>query len=110
MIRYLVTGATGGLGRNAVRLLLERGVAVRACGRNPAAGRALQQEGAQFVALDLALCSDAELDALVASAISETGAESPRDMGKAIKHLMTAAGGRADGMRVSGKVMEAWTA
>lgn len=66
MSRFLVTGATGGLGRNAVRILLERGVAVRACGRNLAAGRALQQEGAQFVALDLALCSDAELDALVA--------------------------------------------
>ncbi len=63
---YLVTGATGGLGRNAVRLLQERGVAVRACGRNLAAGRALTGEGAQFVALDLALCSGRELDALVA--------------------------------------------
>jgi uncharacterized protein len=51
--------------------------------------------------------SDAELDALVASAIAETGAESPRDMGKAIKHVMTAAGGRADGKRVSSKVKEA---
>ena len=51
--------------------------------------------------------SDAELDALVASAIAETGAEGPRDMGKAIKHAMGAAGGRADGKRVSGKVKEA---
>ena len=51
--------------------------------------------------------SDAELDALVASAIAETGAESPRDMGRAIKHVMAAAGGRADGKRVSGKVKEA---
>jgi uncharacterized protein YqeY len=51
--------------------------------------------------------SDAELDALVASAIAETGAEGPRDMGRAIKHVMTAAGGRADGKRVSGKVKEA---
>ena len=51
--------------------------------------------------------SDAELDALVANAIAETGAESPRDMGKAIKHVMSAAGGRADGKRVSGKVKEA---
>ena len=54
--------------------------------------------------------SDAELDALVSAAIAETGAESPRDMGKAIKHVMTAAGGRADGKRVSGKVKEALTA
>jgi uncharacterized protein YqeY len=51
--------------------------------------------------------SDAELDALVASAVAETGAEGPRDMGKAIKHVMAAAGGRADGKRVSGKVKEA---
>jgi uncharacterized protein YqeY len=54
--------------------------------------------------------SDAELDALVASAVAETGAEGPRDMGRAIKHVMAAAGGRADGKRVSGKVKEALTA
>ena len=54
--------------------------------------------------------SDAELDALVAAAIQETGAESPRDMGRAIQHVMSAAGGRADGRRVSGKVKEALTA
>ena len=51
--------------------------------------------------------SDAELDALVARAIAETGAAAPRDMGKAIKHVMAAAGGRADGKRVSTKVKEA---
>ena len=51
--------------------------------------------------------SDSELDALVASAIAETGADSPRDMGRAIKHVMAASGGRADGKRVSGKVKEA---
>jgi uncharacterized protein len=50
---------------------------------------------------------DAELDALVARAIEATGAEGPRDMGKAIKHVMSAAGGRADGKRVSTKVKEA---
>ena len=54
--------------------------------------------------------SDEELDALVANAIAETGAEGPRDMGKAIKHVMSAAGGRADGKTVSGKVKEALTA
>jgi uncharacterized protein len=51
--------------------------------------------------------TDAELDALVQQAVAETGAESPRDMGKAIKHVMAAAGGRADGKRVSTKVKEA---
>ena len=47
------------------------------------------------------------LDELVTRAVEETGAESQRDMGKAIKHVMTAAGGRADGRRVSTKVKEA---
>jgi len=51
--------------------------------------------------------SDAELDALVRQAVAETGAESPRDMGKAIKHVMAASGGRADGKRVSTKVKDA---
>ena len=50
--------------------------------------------------------SDAELDGLVARAVAETGAESQRDMGKVIKHVMSAAGGRADGKRVSTKVKE----
>jgi uncharacterized protein YqeY len=53
--------------------------------------------------------SDAELDELVRRAVAETGAESPRDMGRAIKHVMEASGGRADGRRVSAKVKEALT-
>jgi uncharacterized protein YqeY len=51
--------------------------------------------------------SDAELDVLVERAVQETGAEGPRDMGKAIKHVMAASGGRADGRKVSTKVKEA---
>ena len=51
--------------------------------------------------------SDDELDRLVAGAIAATGAEGPREMGAAIKHVMEAAGGRADGRRVSTKVKEA---
>jgi uncharacterized protein len=50
---------------------------------------------------------DGELDALVAAAVAETGASSPRDMGRVIKQVMAAAGGRADGKRVSTKVKEA---
>jgi len=50
--------------------------------------------------------SDAELDGLVQAAVAETGAESQRDMGKVIKHVMAAAGGQADGRRVSTKVKE----
>jgi uncharacterized protein len=51
--------------------------------------------------------SDEELDELVRRAITETGAESQRDMGKVIKHVMAAADGRADGRRVSTKAKEA---
>jgi uncharacterized protein YqeY len=51
--------------------------------------------------------SDAELDELVRTAIAETGASSPRDMGRVMKHVMAAAGGRADGRRVSTKVKDA---
>ena len=50
--------------------------------------------------------SDTELDELVTRAVAETGASSPRDMGKVIKHVMAAAGGRADGRRISTKVKE----
>jgi uncharacterized protein len=50
---------------------------------------------------------DAELDSLVAAAVAETGASGPRDMGRVIKQVMAAAGGRADGKRVSTKVKEA---
>jgi uncharacterized protein len=53
--------------------------------------------------------SDDELDVLVAKAIAETGAAQPKDMGTAIKHVMAAAQGRADGRRVSQKIKEALT-
>ncbi len=48
-----------------------------------------------------------ELDDLVRAGVEATGASSPRDMGRVIKHVMEAAGGRADGKRVSTKVKEA---
>jgi uncharacterized protein YqeY len=51
--------------------------------------------------------SDDDLDGLVRQAMAETGAESQRDMGRVIKHVMAAAQGRADGRRVSTKVKEA---
>ena len=51
--------------------------------------------------------SDEQIDELVGQAIADTGAESQRDMGKVIKHVMTASGGNADGRLVSTKVKEA---
>jgi hypothetical protein len=50
---------------------------------------------------------DAELDAIVAAAISETGAGSGKDMGQVMKAVMAKTGGRADGKRASARVREA---
>lgn len=52
-LRILVVGATGALGRPAVRLLRERGVAVRALSRHPAQAADLATLGAEVVAGDL---------------------------------------------------------
>ncbi|HWD73856.1 MAG TPA: GatB/YqeY domain-containing protein [Solirubrobacteraceae bacterium] len=53
--------------------------------------------------------SDAELDAMIAAAIADTGASTPRDMGQVMKAVMAASGGRADGKRTSARVREALT-
>jgi uncharacterized protein YqeY len=50
--------------------------------------------------------SDEELSELVASAVEETGANEPKDMGGVMKSLMPKVGGRADGKRVSEAVRE----
>ncbi len=50
---------------------------------------------------------DEELGRLVGEAVSRTGASSPKDMGAVMKDVMAAAGGRADGRRVSARVREA---
>jgi len=51
--------------------------------------------------------SDADLDAIVAAAIAETGATSPKDMGGVMKLAMAKVGGQADGKRVSERVKSA---
>jgi len=51
--------------------------------------------------------SDAELDAIVADAIAETGASTPKEMGAVMKAAMTRVAGRADGKRVSARVQGA---
>ncbi len=53
---------------------------------------------------------DAELDAIVKSAIAETGASDPKDMGQVMKAVMAKAGGRADGKRASARVREVLSA
>jgi uncharacterized protein len=50
--------------------------------------------------------SDADLTALVAEAVTATGAASPRDLGKVMGWLSPRTRGRADGRRVSALVAE----
>jgi uncharacterized protein YqeY len=51
--------------------------------------------------------SDEELDTIVVSAIAETGASSPKEMGQVMKAAMATVAGRADGKRVSARVQGA---
>lgn len=53
--------------------------------------------------------SDEEIDAIVAAAVAETGASSPKDMGQVMKAAMAIVAGRADGKRVSARVQGALT-
>jgi uncharacterized protein YqeY len=54
--------------------------------------------------------ADEELAAIVASAVEQSGASSPRDMGNVMKLVMPEVKGRADGKRVSAAVKEKLTA
>jgi uncharacterized protein len=51
--------------------------------------------------------SDDELRAIVADAVAESGASSPKDMGMVMKAAMPKVAGRADGKRVSAIAQEA---
>jgi uncharacterized protein YqeY len=48
--------------------------------------------------------SEAELDALIDAAITQTGASSPRDMGKVVAAVKQQAAGRADMAQVSARI------
>jgi uncharacterized protein YqeY len=80
--------------------------AYREAGRDElAAGEAFEAEAIEgYLPAEL---SDEELDALVTAGVAATGASSPRDTGRVMSHVMAAAGGRADGRRVSARVKEA---
>ncbi len=54
--------------------------------------------------------SDEELQAIVGDAVAESGASSPREMGKVMAVVMPRVKGRADGRRVSAAVQEKLTA
>lgn len=84
---------------------LDAAEALREGGRDDAAG-AEENEAKLIEAYLPAQLSDEELDELVASAVEESGATEPKDMGNVMKALMPKVGGRADGKRVSGAVKQ----
>ena len=65
------------------------------------------KENAELAVLEAYLparLSDAEVEALIAGAITATGAASIKDMGKVVAHIKNAAQGRADMAAVSARV------
>lgn len=67
-----------------------------------------EESEAELIAAYLpAELDDAELDAIVEAAVTETGASSPREMGAVMKAVMAKSGGRADGKRASARVRAA---
>ena len=85
---------------------LESAAAFRAGGR-PELAEAEEREAEVIAAYLPAELDDTALTRLVSEAVAETGATSPRDMGPVMKLVLSRAGGRADGKRVSALVKEA---
>jgi len=82
---------------------LEAAKAYREGGREDLAGG--EEAEAQLISGYLpAELSDEELREIVAHAVRDSGAESVKDMGRAMGAAMAAVDGRADGSRVSGLV------
>ena len=95
------------LGRERKRRL-ESAQAYRDAGRDDLAGT---EEGeADLIAAYLPeQISDSELHAIVGDAVAQSGASSPKEMGKVMALVMPQVKGRADGKRVSGAVQEKLT-
>jgi uncharacterized protein YqeY len=85
---------------------LEAAGAFRDGGRDDLA--AAEEAEAELIGAYLpAELSDGELQVIVEQALADSGAQSPKDMGVAMKSAMAAVDGRADGKRVSGLVRAA---
>jgi hypothetical protein len=84
----------------------ESAAAFRAGGR-PELADAEEAEAQIIEAYLPAELSDDELRTIVAEAVAETGATSPRDMGAVMRTAMARVDGRADGRRVSALAQEA---
>jgi uncharacterized protein YqeY len=88
---------------------LESAQAYRDGGRDDLAGA--EEREAELIATYMPeQIGDGELAEIVATAVAESGATSPRDMGDVMKLVMPQVRGRADGKRVSAAVKEKLTA
>jgi len=85
---------------------LEAAKAYRDAGREDLAG-AEEAEGELIGSYLPAQLSEEALQGIVEQAVRESGAQSAKDMGIAMKQAMAAVDGRADGKRVSGLVRAA---
>jgi uncharacterized protein len=85
---------------------LEAARAYRDAGREDLAGGE-ESEGELIGGYLPAELPDEELQAVVEQAVRDSGAESPKDMGAAMKAAMAVVDGRADGKRVSAIVRAA---
>jgi uncharacterized protein YqeY len=84
---------------------LESALAFRDGGRDELAGAA-EREAALIEDYLPEQLSDEDLHAIVGDAVAETGATSPRDMGRVMSAVMPKVQGRADGRRVSAAAKE----
>jgi uncharacterized protein YqeY len=87
---------------------LEAAEAYRDGGRTDLA-EAEENEAQLIAAYMPAQLSDEELSAIVGDAVAESGASSPKEMGKVMALVMPQVKGRADGKRVSAAVKELLT-
>ena len=87
---------------------LESADAYREAGREDLAGA--EEREAELISSYLPeQMSDEELSAIVGDVVAETGAASPKEMGRVMSMVMPRVQGRADGKRVSALVKEKLT-
>jgi len=86
----------------------EAATAYRDAGREDLAGSE-EREAAMIESYMPEQISDEDLHAIVGDAVAESGASSPKDMGKVMSMVMPQVKGRADGKRVSAAVKEKLT-
>jgi uncharacterized protein YqeY len=112
VLSELQKAATDGKGDELAVLRRERKRRLESAAAFRDAGRAELADGEEAVARIIegylpAELGDDELRGIVAAAVAQTGAQSPKEMGQVMKAAMAVVGTRADGKRVSALVREA---